>query len=77
MARHLERYLAIHQREVLLGLAAVEESAAQARAAGALEHHADEQRLELHGHVGECARVVALRAPAKVAEPLEVDGIRR
>ncbi len=40
---------------------------AQVRAARALEHHADEQRLELHGHVGERGRVVALRAPPKVA----------
>ena len=63
LPRHLERHLAIHQREVLLRLAAVEKPIAQVRAARTLEHHADEQRLELHGDLGERGRVLAMRAP--------------
>jgi hypothetical protein len=43
----------------------------------AVEHHADEQRLELHGDLGERGRVLAMCAPAQISETLEIDRIRR
>jgi hypothetical protein len=45
-------------------------------AARAVEHHADEQRLELHGHLGQRGGVVAMRTPLEVADPFEIDGVR-
>ncbi len=76
MARHVECDLPVHELEVLLRLLAVEQPVAQVCLTRTVEHHADEQRLELHGHLGHGRLVVARSASPELLEPGEIDCVR-